>query len=111
MDEETQALMGAQQRTVYLSAATMKKQELDAKHPDLSDQDYCLLPDIIAKGEMFRADDQRLVFFRRNGLFYRAAVKTTADGRENYMVHLQEIPERNYTSTAKKYERLREEKK
>jgi hypothetical protein len=108
MDADTRKLMGAQQQTIYLSAETMSKQELDTKHPDLTDEDYCLLPDIIAKGEMFRADDQRLVFFKRGDKRFRAAVKTTADGRENYMVHLQEIPERNYQSAVKKYERLRE---
>ena len=111
MDEETQAKMGAQQRTIYLSAQTMAKQELDTKHPDLTPEDYCLLPDIIKKGEIFRQTDERIVFFKKDGRRFRAAVKTTRDGSENYLVHLQEITkERDYRSAVKQYERIRDEK-
>lgn len=38
-------------------------------------------------------------------------MKTTQDGRENYLVHMQEITkERDYRSAVKKYERIRDEK-
>jgi hypothetical protein len=111
MDDATRKLMGAQQRTVYLSAETMKKQELDTKHPDLSDLDYCLLPALIARGEIYRQSNERIVFFLKDGRRFRAAVKTTQDGRENYLVHVQEITkERDYRSAVKKYERIRDEK-
>ncbi|MDK2858675.1 MAG: hypothetical protein PWQ29_495 [Verrucomicrobiota bacterium] len=63
MDEATRPLMGVQQKTIYLSVETMEKQELDAKHPGLTDEDYCLLPDIIKTGEILRQSDERIVFF------------------------------------------------
>jgi len=111
MDDETRDLMGAQMQTIYLSAETMAKQERDSKHPDLSNEDYCLIPEIISKGEIFRQTDERIVFFRTHDRRFRAAVKTTKNGRENYLVHLQEITkERDYRSAVKKYERIREEK-
>ena len=110
MDEDTQARMGAAQKTIFLSAETMGKQELDEKHPLLTDEDYCLLPDLIKKGEIFKQSDERIVFFRKDGRRFRAAVKTTKNGRENYLVHLQEITkERDYRSAVKKYERIRDE--
>jgi hypothetical protein len=112
MDDDTRKLMGAQQKTVYLSAETMGKQELDEKHPLLTDEDYCRLPDVINKGEIFKQSNERIVFFRKDDRRFRAAIKTTKNGRENYLVHLQEITkERDYRSAVKKYERIREEKK
>ncbi len=89
MDEETQQLMGAGQRTVLLSADSMLKQ--DGKtgrsngHPELTDEEYCLLPDLIGRGLVLKEDQQNAVYFHHNKKVYRAVVKTTKDGRENYM--------------------------
>ena len=112
MDDDLMAATGAQRRTVLLSEDSMLKQDgataRSKGHPELTDEEYCLLPDLLAHGEVYKADDQRLIFFKRENVFYRAATKTTKDGRENYLLHFQQIPERNYKAAKKKFEQLRE---
>ena len=112
LDEDLMKTTGAQRQTVLFSEDSMLKQDGKASrskgHPELTDEEYCLLPDLLAYGEVYKADDQRLIFFRHAEVLYRAATKTTKDGKENYLLHFQRIPERNYTSAKKKYEQLRE---
>jgi hypothetical protein len=107
LDKETQVLLGSDTRTVLLSAESMGKQL--AQHSDLEDWEYCLLPEILAKGAIYRQDEERLVYFRHGEYIYRAAVKATLDRRENYLVHFQRLPKRNYRNQIKAYEQLREE--
>lgn len=100
MDEETRALTGAQQRTVLLSGSTLQKQ--DKRHDELTDEEYCLLPDIVRKGQIIQIGEQRLIFFRRNGKLYEAVVKATQDLRENYLTSFHHAPESQIKRELKK---------
>ena len=89
MDPDTQQVMGAQQKTITLSAQTMLKQQGKTSRSkgnlDLSDDDYCLIPDVVAKGQIIRKNKQKTLYFHHHGKLYTAVVKTTKDGRENYL--------------------------
>ncbi len=100
MDEETRSLTGAQQRTVLLSGATLTKQ--DKRHDELTDEEYCLLPDIVRKGQIIQIGEQRLIFFRRNGKLYEAVVKATQDLRENFLTSFHHAPESQIKRELKK---------
>jgi hypothetical protein len=100
MDEETRALTGALQRTVYLSGATMVKQ--NKRHDEMTDDEYCLLPDIIRDGRIIQIGEQRLIFFRRDGRLYEAVVKSTDNRNENYLTSFHHAPESQIARELKK---------
>ncbi|MFA5688586.1 MAG: phage minor head protein [Kiritimatiellales bacterium] len=112
MDKKTQGIMGAKQHTVYLSGDTMKKQDgntsRSAGHSELSNEDYCRLPDLIARGTAFREDGQNSVYYRHDGKLFRAVVKTTKDKKENYVQSFHRAEERHLKQARKKFEVLRE---
>jgi hypothetical protein len=97
LDDEAQAALGAKQKTVLLSDYTMNKQEgrrpvmkngmptASKGHPELTDAEYALLPDVIQKGRVIQAGDAKAVFFHQDGRLYKAVVKTTQTGGENFV--------------------------
>jgi hypothetical protein len=105
MDDDTLKLMGSQQRTVYLSDWTMKKQDRkhpqrsDGKptkskgHPDLENWEYALLPDVLLDGQIIQQSEQKVVFSRHLNRLYQAVVKTTESGTENYVDSFQRAKE------------------
>ena len=83
-DAVRQAL-GSDTGSVRLSGETMEKQI--EKHGDLSEADYRLVPQVLAGPHVVaRQDDRRLLLFHHDGQLYRAALKATADGSENYLL-------------------------
>jgi len=85
MQPEAVTALGARTPHVLLSADTMEKQA--HRHPELGADEYARLPDILGAPHIIAQDgDRRVVFFRRDGRDYRAAIKTTGDGAENYLV-------------------------
>ena len=77
-------------------------------HPDLSIEDYKKLPDIIARGEIYQQGELKLIYLWDDGTLYRAAVKTTADGRENYLVSLFKMSDKNADRDVReKFEKIR----
>lgn len=83
--ETVRQALGAETPHVLLSDETFEKQ--NAHHPELSAEDYGRLPEILAKPHIIAQDGaRRVVFFRRHGKDYRAALKTTQDGAETYLV-------------------------
>lgn len=113
LDPDTQRLMKADSRSVLLSEDSMLKQDGKAPrskgHPELTDAEYCLLPDVLAKGEIYQADNQRLVFYKHGTVRYRAVTKTTKDGRENFLLTFQRIKDKTYQAQKKKFPRVRKE--
>ncbi|MFZ6748525.1 phage minor head protein [Undibacterium sp. Ren11W] len=83
---EDMKAIGALTQTVYLSAESLASHV--AKHPEISLTDYQKIPDIIDKGEVYQQGDARLVFLAEDGVLYRAALKRTKDGGENYFLTL-----------------------
>jgi len=114
LNPDTQKLMKSDTRTVLLSEDSMLKQDgktgRSKGHPELTDAEYCLLPDILAKGEIFREDLQRLVFYRHGGVRYRAVTKTTQDGKENYLLNFQRVDEKTYNKQRQKLDLISEER-
>lgn len=81
------AALGAATDETLLSAETMEKQR--ARHPDLTPDDYLLLPLLLASPDMIVAQARRRVVLLRAGAkVLRAAVKSTRDGSGLYVVSL-----------------------
>jgi|SRR5665213_463105 len=93
-DAQRQAI-GAFSHTVWLSAYTARK--IYAKHRDDTLGIYMLAPTILRIGESRRLNKEfrQLVFlysrYTEIQRPYRAVVKTTADGRENFLLSVYRI--------------------
>ena len=84
LDGDLKTRLSASQNAVILSDQTLAKQR--RHHPELTDTEYRLLPDVVNRGLVVAQGDQRLVFFHREGRIYKAVVKATQDGKELYLV-------------------------
>ena len=80
--------MGTKARTVLLSARSLK--EHLEKHPEIQLQDYQKIPLILDQGEVWQAPGkpERLIYLFVDGVTYRAALKRTLAGDENYFLTL-----------------------
>ncbi|MCE2563766.1 phage minor head protein [Komagataeibacter sp. FNDCF1] len=77
--------LGGREDGVLLSGETVEKQR--SHHPDLTAQDYLALPEVLANPTVVaRQADRRILLFHWMGRLYRAAIKTTLDGSENYVM-------------------------
>ncbi|KAB8123088.1 hypothetical protein D3W54_01325 [Komagataeibacter medellinensis] len=77
--------LGGKEDGVLLSGETVEKQR--SHHPDLTAQDYRALPEVLANPTVVaRQADRRILLFHWMGRLYRAAIKTTLDGSENYVM-------------------------
>jgi hypothetical protein len=77
-------------------------------HPELTLDDYRMIPEIIDRGEVYRQGDVKLIYLFSDGQVYRAALKRTKDGSENYFLSLFETTDKkNMAEVAAIYERIR----
>lgn len=83
---EDMRAIGAMTQTVYLSQASLSA-HLE-RHPEIGLADYQKIPDILDQGEVYQQGDDRLVYLARDGVLYRAALKRTQSGMENYFLTL-----------------------
>lgn len=106
LDPADMTVLDAQSQTVWMSQTTLLD-HLD-KHPDIGLEDYRLIPEILDQGEVYKQDDQRLVYLKRGDKLYRAGLKRTADGMENYFLTLFETTDaRAKRQVVSKYEKVR----
>lgn len=84
LSPEEMNILGTKSQTVQLSMETLSSH---AKHGMML-EDYQKLPEIIGKGEIYQQGDTKLVYLWEGGKLYRAAVKTSAGGKENFLVTL-----------------------
>lgn len=84
IDAALKQQINAKQNTVLISAETMTKQRRN--HPELTDDEYRLLPDVINTGAVIQQGAQHIVIFNDNDRRYRAEVRTTSSGDENHVV-------------------------
>lgn len=106
LQPEDMEALGANKQTVWMSAETLKEHLV--KHPNIGIDDYRLLPEIIANGEVYVKSGERLIYLRKDGKLYRAAVKTTRDKNGNYMLTLFETSDDLAELQVKsKYQRIR----
>lgn len=87
LPEAVRAAFGARTGEVLLSAETMAKQK--RHHPDLTADDYLLLPLLLSWPDVAVAQaGRRAALLRVGRKTLRAAVKTTIDRRESYLISL-----------------------
>lgn len=79
-------LLGSETQVVLLSRESVKD-HLD-KHPEIRLDDYRLAQQIIDQGDIYLQGDSRLIYLLLDGVWYRAALKRTADGKKNYFLTL-----------------------
>ncbi len=100
------AALGSQAQTVWLSRQTLMDHK--SGHPDIGLEDYMNIPEIIHRGEVYKQGDERLVYLKKLDRLYRAALKRTRDGKENYYLTLFETdPGRADRQVRNKLERIR----
>ena len=108
------AALQTQSQTVWMSQDTLLKNQgkiptRSAGHPELTVADYQMIPLIIDQGEVYKRADEKLIYLFRGDLVYRAVLKRTKDGQENYFLSLlSSTSDINATrQVAAKYERIR----
>ena len=96
--------IGAQSRTVRLSAATAAKQARRRK-PNLDPQDYARIQRILDEGDLV-VQDNRIVhgFIEEKGRLWKTVVKCTHDRTENYAVTLHRAQPDNLRIAKQRYE-------
>lgn len=84
VDDPVMNAIGAKTDVVWLSASTLAKQL--SRHPELTIDDYRLLPELAEAAEIVVLDrPNHAVFARIGDRWLRAVIKATADGREVYV--------------------------
>jgi len=86
LKDSDMAALGTKVQTVWLSKETLEIHK--KKHPEVAIDDYRLIPEILDQGEVYRQKEAHLIYLKIGGRFYRAALKRTKDGRENYFLTL-----------------------
>lgn len=110
---EDMEMLDSKSQVVWLSDDSLAKNkgELPSRsvgHSDLELADYQMIPEIIETGEVYKQGDDRLVILKRGDRTYRAALKRTRDGKENYFLSLFTVGDRAIGQLEKNnYERVR----
>lgn len=86
MSDSSMAAIKANQRVVWLSSETVKKQLRN--HPELTVDDYRIMPDLIDQGTIIRDRNRFFVFFTVQDRLYKSAIKTTETGDGNFLESL-----------------------
>lgn len=108
-------LLETKSQTVWFSADSLAKNkgEIPVRsggHPELTINDYRMIPEIVDTGEVYQASDERLIILKMGEKVYRAALKRTKDGSENYFLSMfTTSPESKAVRAVRKkeYERIR----
>lgn len=99
--------LNATQNAVMLSRETLIKQRRN--HPELTDDEFRLIPDLINQGTVIDQGRQRLAFFRSGNRLYKAVVKSTLDGTELYLLSLFRTTVRELNRDKRRGEIIREQ--
>jgi len=91
--EADKAALGTEAQTVWMSQDSLLKNkgEIPTRskgHPELTLADYRMIPEIIDQGEAYQRNEEKLIYLLRGETLYRAVLKRTADGGENYLLSL-----------------------
>jgi len=89
LPQEIMQKLGAKTNGLLLSQATLK--EHLERHPEISLLDYSLMPFLLQDANIYEiknTKEHHIVLFSRFGKYYRAAIKTTRDKNENYLLSL-----------------------
>lgn len=89
LPQEIMQKLGAKTDGLLLSHATLK--EHLERHPEINLLDYSLMPFLLQDANIYEiksTKEHHIVLFSRFGKYYRAAIKTTRDKNENYLLSL-----------------------
>lgn len=87
LSAERQQQFNAKTATVWLSDDTLVKQIKHRQGQPIGMADYAMVEDVINNADAHRVDNEHnIVFFRLRGAWYKAAVKTTQDKKELYLL-------------------------
>lgn len=78
--------LGTESQSVLMSTTTLV--EHLAAHPEIGVDDYAKLPRLVEQGEVYEDGGSRILLLAIDGVTYRAAIKTDADRRRNYLLSL-----------------------
>ena len=87
------AALDTKAQTVWFSQDSLLKNKGEiptrsAGHPELSLEDYRMIPEIIDQGEVYQRSDERLIYLLRGEQVYRAVLKKNKAGSENYFLSM-----------------------
>ncbi len=104
---EDMAAIGSEAQTVWLSQESLRRHR--EKHPEIGLDDYRRIPEIVDLGEVYKRGEERLVILQRGEKYYRAGLKRTRDGRENFFLTLFETTDEkmNNRQVRDRYQRIR----
>jgi len=106
LSDADKTALGTKAQTVWLSQTTLKEHK--KKHPEMLLKDYRHIPEIIEHGEVYKQNEERLIYLKKQGRLYRAALKRTKDRQENFYLTLFTTGEETADfQVRKKYERVR----
>jgi SPP1 gp7 family putative phage head morphogenesis protein len=91
LDDAERDLIGANSRTVYLSDETLLKQIINRTGQSIGLQDYWRVQDVIEQAALIVRDSAlTLVFIKRDGKYYQAAIKATQTGKALFLTSFRE---------------------
>lgn len=91
LSDEYTSLMGAKSQTVWLSDDTLVKQLVSREGQSIGLSEYYLVQDVIEQAQLIvRQGDLNLVFIRKAGKMYHAAVKATQSGKALFLTSFRE---------------------
>lgn len=108
LSADMKTLLGAKQNAVILSAETMAKQL--ENHPELTLDEYRLIPDVVDHGQVIDRGDSKLVFFHTAGRFYKLSLKVTQDLNELFVTTFFRTDQREQLRDSRKGRVVREGK-
>jgi hypothetical protein len=93
LKEMDMAALDTKAQTVWMSQDSLLKNKGElpsrsAGHPELTLDDYRMIPEIIDQGEVYQRNEEKLIYLLRGETVYRAVLKKTKDGGENYFLSL-----------------------
>lgn len=91
LDDAARDLIGTQTRTVWLSDDTLLKQIINRTGQSISLKDYWKVQGVIEQATLIVRDGElTLVFIKRDGKYYQAAIKSTQTGKALFLTSFRE---------------------
>jgi SPP1 gp7 family putative phage head morphogenesis protein len=110
LDDAVARAIGSKVRRLDLSSDTIKKQL--AAHPELTLDEYRMLPEMIARGLIIQDGPTTAIFFARAGRTYKIAAKRTKSGEAAYATSFRRVeqPDREIRSARARGKVIRTER-
>ena len=107
LDEDLKRSLNVKQNAVQLSAETLAKQRKN--YPNLSDDEYRLLPDLVTQAAVIQQGGELVLFFHNKDRFYKAILKTDESSKATHVESLSRAKEQDFNAEVAKGKLLRPE--